>query len=106
MGVIQVYESSEELPDLAPSIYRQRLIIEGHCPEPVTSEMMDRYLRGLSAICGMDRLNEPVTHCSDRYGWAGWVHWEASGAHIYAWEHPLSNATAPTSLATTELNPA
>jgi S-adenosylmethionine decarboxylase len=37
----------------------------------------------------MKRLNDPVTHRSDQYGWAGWVHWEASGAHLYAWEDPL-----------------
>ncbi len=37
----------------------------------------------------MTLLLEPVTHRSDRYGWAGWVHWEDSGAHLYAWERPL-----------------
>ncbi len=37
----------------------------------------------------MTRLIEPVTHRSERYGWAGWVHWETSGAHFYAWEQPL-----------------
>jgi S-adenosylmethionine decarboxylase len=36
----------------------------------------------------MTRLGEPVTHRSDRFGWAGWIHWETSGAHFYAWEHP------------------
>ena len=34
------------------------------------------------------QLLEPVTHRSDRYGWAGWIHWETSGAHFYAWEQP------------------
>ena len=36
----------------------------------------------------MDAVIEPVTHRSDRYGWAGWIHWETSGAHFYAWEQP------------------
>ena len=36
----------------------------------------------------MTLLIDPVTHRSDRYGWAGWVHWETSGAHFYAWEVP------------------
>jgi len=36
----------------------------------------------------MNVLLPPVTHRSDRFGWAGWVHWEASGAHFYAWELP------------------
>jgi hypothetical protein len=30
----------------------------------------------------------PMTHRSDRFGWAGWIHWETSGAHFYAWEQP------------------
>ncbi|MFT7616037.1 MAG: hypothetical protein ACI8Y7_000865, partial [Candidatus Woesearchaeota archaeon] len=25
---------------------------------------------------------------SEKYGWAGWVHWENSGAHFYAWDRP------------------
>ena len=29
-----------------------------------------------------------MTHRSDRFGWAGWVHWETSGAHFYAWDEP------------------
>jgi S-adenosylmethionine decarboxylase len=37
----------------------------------------------------MKALMDPVTHRSDRYGWAGWIHWEASGAHFYAWEEPM-----------------
>ncbi|HUY06626.1 MAG TPA: S-adenosylmethionine decarboxylase [Acidimicrobiales bacterium] len=89
MGVIHIYEKDEQLPDLAPPIYRQRLVIEGYCPKPITAPEIECYLRSLSVVCRMQRLNEPVTHNSDRYGWAGWVHWEASGAHLYAWEKPL-----------------
>ena len=37
----------------------------------------------------MRTLLAPVTHRSDLYGWAGWIHWETSGAHFYAWEQPL-----------------
>lgn len=37
----------------------------------------------------MVELLEPVTHRSDIYGWAGWIHWETSGAHFYAWEQPV-----------------
>jgi S-adenosylmethionine decarboxylase len=37
----------------------------------------------------MKTVLEPVTHRSDRFGWAGWIHWETSGAHFYAWEQPL-----------------
>ena len=37
----------------------------------------------------MQTLMAPVTHRSDEYGWAGWIHWATSGAHFYAWEEPL-----------------
>ncbi|MFT7615965.1 MAG: hypothetical protein ACI8Y7_000793, partial [Candidatus Woesearchaeota archaeon] len=36
----------------------------------------------------MTVLLEPITHKSEKYGWAGWVHWENSGAHFYAWDRP------------------
>jgi S-adenosylmethionine decarboxylase len=75
-------------PDLAPEILRQRLVVEGTCSRPIDDEAIKQYLNGLSVVCEMDVLLEPVTHRSDRYGWAGWVHWEASGAHFYAWEQP------------------
>jgi S-adenosylmethionine decarboxylase len=77
------------MPDLAPSIYRQRLVVEGRCTAPIDDVQLRYYLVELSEVCGMRRLIDPVTHCSDRYGWAGWVHWESSGAHVYAWEHPV-----------------
>ena len=74
--------------DLAPSIYRQRLVIEGTCRRAVSERSIRDYLSGLSDVCGMRALIEPVTHRSEQYGWAGWIHWETSGAHFYAWEQP------------------
>ncbi len=81
--------TDHEMPDLAPEIYRQRLVVEGRCSAPIDDVQIRDYLSELSEVCGMHRLIDPVTHCSDRYGWAGWVHWETSGAHVYAWERPL-----------------
>lgn len=74
--------------DLAPDIHRQRLVIEGVPARPVGAAQIRRYLSALSVEIGMVELLEPVTHRSDRYGWAGWIHWETSGAHFYAWEQP------------------
>jgi len=74
--------------DLAPEIVRQRMVIEGTPAEPITADAIARYLSGLSEVCEMTLLLEPVTHRSDRFGWAGWVHWESSGAHFYAWDRP------------------
>jgi hypothetical protein len=74
--------------DLAPTIHRQRLVIEGIPSSPIDAGDIVRYLSELSGVCAMRRLSEPVTHRSPLYGWAGWVHWETSGAHFYAWEEP------------------
>jgi hypothetical protein len=63
--------------------------VEGTCREAITDERIRSYLSRLSAVCGMKPLMEPATHRSDTYGWAGWIHWENSGAHFYAWEEPM-----------------
>lgn len=77
------------MTNLAPMIYRQRLVIEGTCPKPISDTEIKDYLKKLSDVTGMITLIDPVTHCSDLYGWAGWIHWETSGAHFYAWERPM-----------------
>jgi S-adenosylmethionine/arginine decarboxylase-like enzyme len=77
------------MKDLAPTIYRQRLIIEGYPKKAITDQEIKAYLSQLSHVIDMKDLIEPVTHRSDMYGWAGWIHWETSGAHFYAWERPL-----------------
>src|SRR4051794_19536837 len=76
------------IPDLAPMIHRQRLIVEGTTDDPIGRGAIADYLRDLGELIDMTVLAEPVTHRSERYGWAGWVHWETSGAHFYAWERP------------------
>jgi len=84
-----LFDSRDEMPDLAPMICRERLVIEGTPKAPISASDITSYLRGLSELCEMKVLLDPVTHRSDRYGWAGWIHWESSGVHVYAWEEPL-----------------
>jgi hypothetical protein len=81
--------STGAMSNLAPAIYRQRLVVEGLCPTVISDEDIRRFLSELSDVCGMRRLIEPMTHRSRRYGWAGWIHWEESGAHFYSWEQPI-----------------
>ncbi|WP_033343434.1 S-adenosylmethionine decarboxylase [Catenuloplanes japonicus] len=78
-----------EFRDLAPGITRQRLVVEGYPSFPVSEVHIRTYLHELSQVTGMVPLIPPVTHRSTRYGWAGWIHWETSGAHFYAWDDPL-----------------
>jgi S-adenosylmethionine decarboxylase len=89
MVATDFFRSTEEMPNLAPGIHRQRLVVEGTCPQCITEGEIRRYLAGLSDVCDMRRLIDPVTHRSEKFGWAGWVHWEESGAHFYAWETPM-----------------
>lgn len=81
-------ESTQEWRELAPGILRQRLVIEGIPARPISDQLIAEYLSALSRAVDMVALIEPVTHRSDLYGWAGWIHWETSGAHFYAWEQP------------------
>lgn len=86
----QIYRHAvtDAFPDLAPGIPRQRLVIEGLTGDRIGPLQIAGYLKDLSDVCGMTALIEPVTHQSDTYGWAGWIHWETSGAHFYAWDEP------------------
>lgn len=74
--------------DLAPEILRQRLVIEGTVSSTISDAQIRDYLSKLSHVTDMVPLMTPVTHRSDLYGWAGWIHWETSGAHFYAWDVP------------------
>lgn len=79
------------MKDLAPQIHRQRLVVEGYpqSADHITADKIKEYLKKLSDVTEMITLIEPVTHRSDLYGEAAWIHWETSGAHFYAWEQPL-----------------
>ncbi|MFC1615889.1 S-adenosylmethionine decarboxylase [Patescibacteria group bacterium] len=77
------------MKNLAPNIYRQRLVVEGICENPITDSQIKEYLSKLSEKLDMKTLTKPVTHKSDKFGWAGWIHWESSGCHFYAWDKPF-----------------
>ena len=76
------------MQDLVPEICRQRFVVEGLCRAPIDAASIRGYLSELSKAIDMVALMEPVTHQSPLYGWAGWIHWETSGAHFYAWDVP------------------
>jgi hypothetical protein len=86
---VSIATDGEAMRDLAPMILRQRLVIEGTCRTAISSESISEYLIALGDVCDMTILTTPVLHRSDLYGWAGWVHWETSGVHFYAWDQPV-----------------
>ena len=71
-----------------PQIHRQRVVVEGLVSAPIGDPEICAFLSELSERIDMVLLTEPVTHLSPTYGWAGWIHWETSGAHFYAWDTP------------------
>lgn len=77
------------MKNLSPTVFRQRLIIEGKTKSIITDYQIKDYLKQLSDVLNMSLLIEPVTHRSEKFGWAGWAHWETSGVHFYAWEKPF-----------------
>lgn len=76
------------MKDLAPDIYRQRLVIEGYPTTTITDVQIKDYLAQLADVLDMKTILAPITHKSSMFGWAGWIHWETSGAHFYAWDNP------------------
>ncbi len=88
MNAYMLDDARSAMDDLAPDIYRQRLVIEGLPSASISDEQIRNYLTELSTVLEMVTLLPPITHRSDRYGWAGWIHWETSGAHFYAWDEP------------------
>ncbi len=80
--------NKDTMRDLAPEIYRQRLVIEAFPKAHLTEFQIKKYLSELSVVLKMKTLIQPVTHKSDQFGWAAWIHWETSGAHFYAWDQP------------------
>ena len=78
----------KKMKNLAPQIYRQRLVIEGTVKSVISSSSLKEYLNTLSEKIGMITVMPAITHRSEAYGEAGWIHWETSGAHFYAWDDP------------------
>jgi S-adenosylmethionine decarboxylase len=88
MQLTKQKQQEQDMRDLAPEIYRQRAVIEGYPQKPLKADEIKEYLRQLSDVLGMITIIDPVTHRSELYGEAAWIHWETSGAHFYAWDVP------------------
>src|SRR5437016_3045887 len=71
------------MKDLAPDIYRKRLVVEGIPTRVITDHTIKDYLLKVSDALNMKTLLEQVTHKSDKFGWAGWVDWQYSEALFY-----------------------
>lgn len=87
---------ASKLPDIEPSIYRQRLVLEGHFNRELSGEDIKGFLQRLSEVLDMSIFAGPFCWPPDKWtnmdvnlklnDWNGFVAWTESGCHIYTWE--------------------
>ncbi len=73
--------------DLAPDVFRQRMIIEGTTKEPISPEDMKNLLNKLCFVLNMVALTKPTLNYCEEYGWCAHMHWVTSGIHMYTWNN-------------------
>ena len=74
-----------EYTDLAPTIIRRRLIIEGILKSKLTKDLIESYMFQLSKIMDMTIVSKPVFNYDEKYGLSSYMCWKESGMHIYTW---------------------
>jgi S-adenosylmethionine decarboxylase len=80
------------MKNLAPKIYRQRLVIEGLYTTKVDSNVLKKYLRSFSEKIGMTIVYGPIV--KNLAGRVNSIHkgleailiWAESGVAVYTWE--------------------
>lgn len=75
-----------EWVDLAPDIFRQRLVIEGTLHSLFLPEEMTRYCHEITNVLDMTEVSAAVCSYDPEYGWCAYTHWKESGMHIYSWD--------------------
>lgn len=83
------------MKDLEPSIYRQRIVLEGHYSINPDGETIRQYLNELSKTLEMRIFSGPYSWPPDEwtnpeiplFELNGFVAWTESGAHVYAWRN-------------------
>lgn len=75
----------KEWKNLAPSLTRQRVIIEATTKEIVKPEKITEYLNQLALVTKMEKLSEPYVYFAHEMGYGGWIHWKTSGATFYSY---------------------
>jgi hypothetical protein len=71
--------------NLAPSIIRQRVIIEGTTRKLVKPLEIKRYFNELARVTKMEILSPPKVYSAHELGYGGWVHWRTSGSTFYSY---------------------
>lgn len=78
--------------DLAPDIFRQRLLIEGYYQIDLDEEILKEYLKKIVKTLELKAYADPVIHCSEgigkevNQGYEGFIPLIDSGISVYVWE--------------------
>lgn len=83
------------MKNLEPSIFRQRLIIEGHYSRTMDGETIRKYIIKLSKVVKMIIFSGPYSWPPDKWDnpdvvleeLNGFAAWTDSGVHVYAWRY-------------------
>ena len=78
-------QATTQWRNLAPSLVRQRVVIEGLTERIVEPREMKDYLVALAKVADMEILSGPYAYSAHELGYGGWVHWRTSGTHIYSY---------------------
>ena len=80
------------MKDLAPHIYRQRLVIEGIYSVDITQTLLEEFMHGLSSELQMTIIYGPIVqNLAEKInpvhkGYEAIMIWAASGASVYTWD--------------------
>ncbi len=78
-----------EWKNLAPSLVRQRCVIELNTDHLIREDEIKDYLFKLSQTVNMKVLQDPFSYPAVvdgvYVGDGGWIHWATSGAHVYSY---------------------
>ena len=86
-GVIQLgILIDKKMKDLAPDIFRQRMVVEGTLKQSFKPLEMIGYCTGVTDVLNMTAVSTPICSHDKKYGWCAYMHWKESGMHIYSWE--------------------
>ncbi|UCE25652.1 MAG: S-adenosylmethionine decarboxylase [Candidatus Zixiibacteriota bacterium] len=81
------------IKDIAPDIYRQRLLIEGYYSINIDRKTVEEYLLGVAKHLGLKTYGEPVIFSpagegkTENQGFDAFVPLVDSGISTYIWEH-------------------
>ena len=75
------------MKDLAPDIFRKRMIVEGTLKRAFAPLDMIGYCKEVTEVLNMTRVSSPFCSHDSKYGWCAYMHWKESGMHIYGWDN-------------------